>query len=143
MKQCVSCLQFKEEAEFNWRYKALGIRHPTCRDCQKGHRDRWYQKHKEAEVERVKIRRESKRDEAREYVWNYLATHPCVQCGESDVRVLEFHHRRGKDKTISQMMATGYLISAIQKEIDKCDVLCANCHRKITLDQLGWLKGGK
>jgi hypothetical protein len=43
MKQCVTCKQWKDEEEFNWRYKALGIRHPTCRECHKGFRKNWYE----------------------------------------------------------------------------------------------------
>ena len=143
MKQCVSCLVWKEEDEFNWRYKSLGIRHPTCRDCHKVHRDKWYQEHREQELERVKVRKQNKRDEARIYVYKYLSTHSCIECGENDPRVLEFHHRHGKDKEVSTLILGGYLISTIQAEIDKCDVLCANCHRKKTMDERGWFRCNK
>ena len=58
----------------------------------------------------------------------YLRDHPCVDCGESDLRVLEFDHVRGdKFKSIAQMYS--YCLQRIMTEIAKCDVRCANCHR--------------
>jgi hypothetical protein len=139
----VTCLQEKDEEEFNWRHKPLGIRHKTCRECHHVCQDNWYQKNKAYHLENVRDRKKRVRDEAREYVWNYLAMHPCQSCGASDRVVLEFHHREGKDKAISEMLAGGYPIHATQAEIDKCDVLCANCHRKITHTTRGWFRGRK
>ena len=144
MKVCNSCRLPKDETEFNWRYKSLGIRHPTCRECQKPFRKNWYEGNaKERHLKNVKERKEEVRRLAREYVLAYLLTHPCIECVESDPRVLEFHHRYGKDKAISELIAGGYSIATIQAEIDKCDVLCANCHRKITVEERGWFRGKK
>ena len=141
MKRCVTCGNWKDEAEFNWRYKSLGVRHPTCRECHKPFRKNWYEDNKERHLEQVKARKHEARNIAREYVWNYLSTHPCVECGENDPVVLEFHHRHGKDKAVSEMVTGGYPTSTIQGEIDKCDVLCANCHRKKTMAERGWFRG--
>jgi hypothetical protein len=44
---------------------------------------------------------------------------------------------------MSELIAGGYSIATIQAEIDKCDVLCANCHRKKTMDDRGWFRGKK
>ncbi len=68
--------------------------------------------------------------------------HPCVQCGESDPMVLEFHHLGGKEKEISFMITGGYPIAKIQAERDKCQVLCANCHRRKTVKERGWFRNG-
>lgn len=80
---------------------------------------------------------------AREYVWNYLSAHPCVDCGASDPRVLEFDHIEPSTKTntISRLVSDGYGIEKIQSEIDKCVVRCANCHRKKTYEDQGWFSG--
>ncbi|HCR71839.1 MAG TPA: hypothetical protein DIW23_10375 [Anaerolineae bacterium] len=142
-KQCVTCNQWKDEEEFNWRYKALGIRHPTCRDCHKPFRRNWYENNKERHLEQVKQRKHEARRVAREFALQYLCEHPCIVCGESDPRVLEFHHYNNKHRALSVMIAGGYPVKTIQKEIDKCDVLCANCHRKRTTTQLGWFRGKK
>jgi len=45
-KNCNRCGKLKDEEELNWRYKALGIRHPTCRECQKPFRKNWYEGNK-------------------------------------------------------------------------------------------------
>jgi hypothetical protein len=83
------------------------------------------------------------REMAREYVYQYLLTHPCESCGEADPRVLEFHHTGDKEKAVSELVAGGYSIETIQAEIDKCSVLCSNCHRKLTMNDRGWFRGKK
>ena len=60
---------------------------------------------------------------------------------ESDIRVLEFDHVRGeKSGNISEMIASGHSIARLQTEIEKCDVVCANCHRIRTGDRGGWFR---
>lgn len=72
------------------------------------------------------------RQRAQEYVLRYLRTHPCVDCGETDPVVLDFDHREPetKFKSISDLATTGYSLKRIGHEIAKCDVRCANCHRR-------------
>lgn len=135
--KCASCGEWREQEEFNWRYKSLGIRHVTCRECHKPFRKNWYEANKERHLSQVKARKHHAREVARNYVWDYLSAHPCIECGETNPVVLEFHHRHRKDKAISEMVAGGYPTSTIQTEINKCDVLCANCHRK----KKQWKKG--
>jgi len=63
----------------------------------------------------------------------YLNTHPCVDCGETDPIVLDFDHVRGtKVMEVSRMVANGYPWSKIEIEIAKCEVRCANDHRRVT-----------
>ena len=62
-------------------------------------------------------------------------------CGESDLRVLEFHHEGNKEAEVSRLMGRGASLDALKGEIEKCVVLCANCHRKITSDERRWYKG--
>jgi hypothetical protein len=87
------------------------------------------------------------REVARDFIYEYLSTHPCVgldQKGcpyhETDPRVLEIHHLYGKDMAVSAMVSRGYSIKRIQAEIDKSIVLCANCHRKLTVEERGWFR---
>ena len=104
-KLCLSCREYKEEEEFNWKFKSLGVRATSCRDCVKPFRKKWYEGHKASHLEKVKERKDAARTVAREYVWKYLSTHPSIECGESDPMVLEFHHRNEKDKSISVLTA--------------------------------------
>lgn len=66
--------------------------------------------------------------EKRAMVRDYKSTHPCVDCGESDVRCLDFDHIGEKKFAVSTGM--GYRMETIMEEISKCVVRCANCHRK-------------
>ena len=88
----------------------------------------------------VRARKNVNRNSARDFVWDYLAAHPCEMCGEQDPTVLEFHHVYGKDKAISKMIAEGATVEKIEKEISKCQVLCCNCHRRITSRDQGWFR---
>lgn len=55
----------------------------------------------------------------------------CVLCGEDCACCLEFHHRdpNEKDFTVTMHLSSGF--AKIKAEIDKCVVLCANCHKKV------------
>jgi len=143
MKTCVTCGFPKEEEEFNWRYKALGIRQKSCRECQHGHGKKYYQNHIEEEKERTRRRRVTAREEARDFVYSYLSTHFCVDCGETDPRVLEFDHIHGKAANVATLISEGASIERLRIEISLCVVRCANCHRKKTSDEMGWRKGSR
>jgi hypothetical protein len=53
----------------------------------------------------------------------------CTDCGENNPIVLDFDHLKDKKYNISQMIHNGFSWKAISKEIKKCEVVCANCHR--------------
>jgi hypothetical protein len=74
------------------------------------------------------------------YVYREKQKRECSICGESRAICLEFHHRDPTEKTqqISIMVNSQASIERIQEEIDKCDVLCANCHRVETAKQQNW-----
>lgn len=78
--------------------------------------------------------------ESRKKVLEYLKTHPCVDCGETDVRILEFDHVRGTKKKEVMGLIYRYSFKTVLKEIEKCDVRCANCHRRRTSIQQGWYR---
>jgi len=139
---CNHCGEEKPVNKFNWRYKRKGIRQPTCRACQKKQKNRWYQRNKETHKANTWERKQRLREVARKFVWEYLSTHPCVDCGERDPVVLQFDHVRGrKRKEVANMAQEGYSIEAIQKEIGKCVVRCANCHIRKTQKERGWWRG--
>lgn len=63
------------------------------------------------------------------YIYEYLRSHPCVDCGNCDPRVLQFDHVRGEKKMpVSNMARFYYSQDTIMNEIKKCDIRCANCH---------------
>ena len=77
----------------------------------------------------------------RDYVLNYLKSHPCVDCTEDDIVVLQFDHVRGrKVDNISLMVQLAYDEDVIRSEIAKCEVRCANCHTRKTAREQNWAK---
>ena len=144
LKVCNHCGLEKDEEEFSWRFKSLGIRNKACKTCMYEFNKNYYQGDAhERHLQQVKERTDAAREVARDFIYEYLLTHPCQICGESDPRVLEFHHVGEKDMEITRMVSGGWSITRIQREIDKCDVLCANCHRKLTVDERGYYRGRK
>ncbi len=70
------------------------------------------------------------RKEVKRLVTQYKKIHPCVDCNNSDFRVLEFDHLPGNKKSMDiAVMVCSRSIDSVMKEIAKCDILCANCHR--------------
>jgi len=71
------------------------------------------------------------------YLQKYLKEHPCIDCGNKDLRVLEFDHCYGKKtNNISRLTYSTYTLNALQEEILKCEVRCANCHKIKTISEL-------
>jgi hypothetical protein len=71
---------------------------------------------------------------------SYLKTHPCVDCGISDVVLLDFDHVRGKKRAgVCDLINRAARWETILTEIEKCEVVCANCHRKRTAKTQKWL----
>lgn len=71
------------------------------------------------------------RSHTRAYIEKYKEEHPCVDCGETDIRVLQFDHRDPSNKLAKvNDLAKNKGIQAVIDEIKKCDVRCANCHQK-------------
>lgn len=73
------------------------------------------------------------------WVAEYLRMNPCA-CGVSDIDVLQFDHdtalMSAKARRIGSYLAGS--LEALQREIEKCTVRCANCHYKRTRQQMGW-----
>ena len=66
----------------------------------------------------------------------------CAKCGFSDIRALDWHHLDPNDKvnSISEMVRDRVSMDKLQAELDKCELICANCHR-IEEQRLGnWTK---
>src|SRR5262249_4307373 len=128
-KPCTKCGEVKSIKEFTFKNLRKGKRHSQCRTCTREQVRLHYQAHQSYYVRKA-IRRKAKVIvEQREWLLNYLALHPCVDCGETDPRCLDFDHVRGKKCCDISRMLGDYGWEAIEQEINKCEVQCANCHR--------------
>lgn len=109
---------------------------PWCRDCFKANwRRRYYERHEDYRDKHNRSRNKIRCENARK-VFEYLSRNNCVNCGESDPVVLEFDHRERNEKveSISNLIRNSSW-ERIKSEIEKCDVLCANCHRRKTAEE--------
>ena len=132
MKICNVCKASKLIEEFSKRTTKKGTIIPTskCKTCARQYSKNRY--HKTPDVFRSIANQRGKcnRKKNQKYIIEYLSTHSCVDCNESDPIVLEFDHVRGiKSKDISRLISN-YSLDLIIEEIKKCDVRCANCHRR-------------
>jgi len=135
LKRCCTCKEVKLRSEFNRARAKKDGPQPSCRECNRQyHYDNWPR-----HMAQIRKRRRRLREEARAFLIDYLRAHPCVDCGERDIVVLEFDHLRDKRAAISQMIGNQEL-RTIKAEIEKCDVVCANCHRRRTASRGGWYR---
>jgi hypothetical protein len=92
----------------------------------------WYLANRRLHLERSRARHGQKRDDVRAFVFDYKSEHPCVDCGEADPVVLDFDHVGEKSFGISSSIAALRSVEKVAAEIAKCEVRCANCHRRAT-----------
>lgn len=129
MKKCRECGKAKKDSEFSFKYKVKNIRGTICKHCQRIYHKKYYEDNIEAYISKAKRNSIRYRSERYKFIVDYLLSHPCIDCGETDPVVLEFDHVNGKKLyQISRM--TNHSIENITKEIKKCEVRCANCHKR-------------
>lgn len=135
-KVCCRCKLSKDLDLFNNYSSSKDGKQPHCRECASA----YYKGNAIQHKSNVSRRNKKVRAFVQENVRMYLESHPCVDCGEIDPIVLEFDHmdRSSKLKAIGDM--SGYSWDVILAEIQKCEVRCANCHRRKTATQMGWYK---
>ena len=112
---------------FNRNRRAADGRQAYCRACF----SEWHQRNKAAHNAQIHARNKRVAKVMQERLLAYLREHPCVDCGEDDVLVLEFDHLRDKTHNIAYLIRCGSW-ERVLEEIAKCDVVCANCHRRRT-----------
>ena len=139
LRQCSRCSELKPEDDFAWRRKKKGERQRFCRACMADYGRHHYQANKPVYKKRALARKHRLARERGEYLLKYFKSHPCVDCGESDPVVLEFDHLRDKECTIGAVLTFRNWESLLD-EIAKCEVVCANCHRRRTASRGGWIR---
>lgn len=136
MKQCRRCHIEKPLSEFNIYTRSGDGVQPYCRECQSA----WYRANREEHLRHVRANNKRYKLTGQRWIRQYLENHPCVDCGETDPVVLEFDHVRGaKIANVSAMVLKNRnSLTMVQNEVEKCDVRCANCHRRKTAIEFNW-----
>lgn len=137
MKTCPSCKLEKSEDAFH-KHKLRGLQ-LYCKECRKVVDQKYWEKRKN-DPEKMRMKkswRTKTNKENQEFVFNYLIEHPCP-CGETNPMVLTFDHLHDKTTEVSLMIVNTRKLVDIKKEIEKCQVLCSNCHMKKTAKDFNW-----
>lgn len=130
MKKCIKCAELKEVSEF---YDRAVKKSNTCKSCAKDYAKKYNS------LLGSKLKRSARRKKERQYVQAYIKNiknKPCLDCGVLyPPCVMEFDHVRGKKKErLSRMLSA--TLNTVKAEIEKCELVCANCHRIRTQKRL-------
>ena len=101
LRRCGRCNIKKPLDDFAWRYIERGLRDNYCRPCRAAYKQEHYKANRQRYIDNARRRRERVIDERMQFIVNYLREHPCADCGEDDILVLEFDHLRDKSFAIS------------------------------------------
>jgi hypothetical protein len=140
MKQCPKCNENKTLDQFGNNVTKSDGKQTFCKECRNSYQKTWYSENSEIQGIRVRKNDRVRKIMLQTKLWEFYLDHPCVDCGETDPIVLECDHQRDKIMAISTMMQNKISWDKIQKEIEKCEVRCSNCHRRRTAKQFGWYK---
>ena len=110
-----------------------------CRPCRSAYGREHYEANKQRYIEQAALVSQRCRLERTQWLIDYFRSHPCTDCGETDPVVLEFDHLRDKLFNVTQKLVDRPW-QAILDEIEKCEVVCANCHRRRTARRRGALR---
>lgn len=114
---------------------------PTVRkEKHKEYSAKYYQANKESSKKRISDRKKERRQEWRAF----KSTLKCVNCGEDHPATFDFHHIiKHPDNRKVHKLLRGQNYKEARKEIKKCIVLCANCHRKVHYEEEKAAKAAK
>lgn len=101
------------------------------KQCQESRRDsilEYRKKYQDEHKEELRQKAYNKRQTNKKLIQLYKETHPCIVCGHTNPDHLHFHHvDKTNKKNVSKLLGCSW--KRIEKEIDKCEVLCICCHR--------------
>ena len=130
MKICSMCNLEKNFSEFN---KKSGKKNhqPYCRDCDNKKSREYYAANREHHIKEIAKRNKKYKKEIDDLIREMKLNTKCSDCNKKyHWFQMDFDHVRGKkDRPISEMVANKVGKDRILAEIDKCEIVCANCHR--------------
>lgn len=91
--------------------------------------NKYYQDNKASRKEKIRSRNLEAIQRNKTNFIEFMQDKHCIDCGFNDWRILQFDHVSGtKRNEISTMVTTAYSWQSILQEIDKCEIVCPNCH---------------
>jgi 5-methylcytosine-specific restriction endonuclease McrA len=125
--------------EFAWRRIKRGQRDNMCAPCRSAYGREHYLANRQRYIDAEARRKRARAETRMRYLIEYFRSHPCTDCGEKDPLVLEFDHLRDKRFEVTNQFASRNW-QEILDEIAKCEVVCANCHRRRTARERGSIR---
>jgi len=137
---CNTCHKEKKADDFSFKNQKQQVRKKICKACHSLYRKQHYLQNKEKYITKAKSWNKKQKEILATYLFEVLSKSACIDCNENDVIVLDFDHLNNKRFGIAEMYRNSYSLNAIQEEIKKCVVRCANCHRRKTAKDIGYWK---
>lgn len=136
MKTCRSCKQEKDLDSFGFDKAQQDGKSKSCKVCRATYQRSRYSQYTPEQKRVIYERRRKVLRRNQDLLREYLLNHPCLDCGTTDIRVLEFDHLRDKKMGITWALRFMYSWEDILREIEKCEVVCANCHKIRTYSRM-------
>ena len=129
-KECSHCKKSLSITDFRWKNKDKGIRQSRCPDCHSEYQKKYYKDNWKKVTSKIYSAKKTRSTSIKDYV-REIKERGCNRCGEKRIPTIEFHHENSEEKehNVSRMLQGNYGLETVKKEIDKCEVICANCHR--------------
>lgn len=136
--RCSRCRLDLPEDQFFFR-KDRGVLYSQCRDCHKRSVRETYQRHRDHKIAVQLLRKQRQKQESRAFVQELRRTTPCADCLlQYHWVAMQFDHVRGiKYRCVTELVNLGCSLRVVQREIAKCEIVCANCHAIRTYKRLG------
>ena len=136
-KRCGRCKEFVPASDFGKNAARNDGLQANCKPCRVLDNAASYIVTKAYQNPKRLATANAQRDRNREIIRAYLIEHPCVDCGEDDIVVLQFDHQGDKVANVSYLVSGGSP-KRLRAEMAKCHVVCANCHTRRTAATFGW-----
>ncbi len=132
MKKCIQCKIDKEITEYR---KKGNTTQSKCKDCMKIADKEYYKNYINKNIGRKEELETARYEKIKEELW-LIKSNPCIDCkNKYHPFCMDFDHLKDKTKNISDMLNSGCSLDAIKKEIEKCELVCSNCHRLRTYNR--------
>lgn len=128
IKQCNQCKRFLPTEDFQLRKDSKDGFRGQCKYCRSKNTVEWYRNNPKARIKRD----ENRRKNIREWMDEIKSSNPCSDCKKIfPPCVMDWDHLPGsiKTKPIAVLVKNRISKTTIMKELEKCELVCANCHR--------------
>lgn len=128
-KYCCQCKREKPISAFGKNKRKKDGLAVWCKECRNGYTRHWYSEGIHAVEHKQRVQKN--KEEYRQWFQQLKAGKQCCRCPESNPACLDFHHTGKKDFSVSQWQRLGTSKKRLLAEVEKCIILCSNCHRKL------------